>query len=47
MITTILGYFINKNWLLFTIFIGFNLFQFGFTNKCPLSTLLRFLGIKD
>ena len=29
----------------FTAFVGFNLFQFGFTNFCPLALILKKLGV--
>jgi hypothetical protein len=31
--------------LAFTAFVGANLFQSGFTNVCPLATILRKLGV--
>lgn len=34
-------------WLAFTAFVGFNLFQSGFTNFCPPSILLKKLGVRD
>ena len=34
-------------WLLFTGFVGLNLFQSSFTNYCPMMTILRKLGVKD
>ena len=34
-------------WLLFTGFVGLNLFQSAFTNYCPMMTILRKLGVKD
>lgn len=34
-------------WLLFTAFVGLNLFQSGLTNWCPMMTLLRRLGASD
>jgi hypothetical protein len=38
---------VNKWFLAFTAFVGLNLFQFGFTNFCPMGTILRKLGVKD
>lgn len=35
------------SWLWFTAFVGLNLFQSGFTNLCPLVTLLKKLGFKE
>jgi hypothetical protein len=39
--------FVNKWFLAFTAFVGLNLFQFGFTNFCPMGIILRKLGAKD
>lgn len=37
-----------SSWALaFTAFVGANLFQFGFTNACPMSWILRKLGVPD
>ena len=33
--------------LAFTAFVGANLFQFGFTNFCPLGMILRKMGVPD
>jgi hypothetical protein len=33
--------------LAFTAFVGFNLFQFGFTNLCPLSFILKKMGVPE
>ncbi len=35
----------NANWLWFTAFVGFNLFQSGFTRFCPMDTFLKKLGL--
>ena len=40
----LLAYYHNRNWLWFTAFVGFNLFQSSFTNFCPLEMVLRKLG---
>ena len=39
--------FVSRWALAFTAFVGLNLFQFGFTNFCPLGILLRKLGIPE
>ena len=39
--------FVSQWWLAFTAFVGANLFQFGFTNFCPLAIILRKLGVQD
>jgi hypothetical protein len=44
-----LGWFINPAWLLFTAFVGANLFQVSFTGFCPLEKILaavRFPGCR-
>jgi hypothetical protein len=38
---------VHPNWLLFTAFVGLNLFQSAFTNWCPLITILRKLGMRE
>ena len=39
--------FVSKWFLAFTAFVGANLFQFGFTNFCPLGIILRKLGVRE
>lgn len=39
--------FVSKWALAFTAFVGFNLFQFGFTNMCPLGFILKKLGVPE
>lgn len=34
----------NVNWLWFTVFVGANLFQSGFTRFCPLDIILKKAG---
>jgi len=38
--------FVAKNFLWFTAFVGFSLFQSGFTGFCPTEIILRALGVK-
>ncbi len=38
--------FVSQNFLWFTAFVGFNLFQSGFTKICPLTSILARLGVK-
>jgi len=40
-----LGHYLSPYWYFFTAFVGFNLFQSGFTNWCPMMTFLRKLGV--
>lgn len=39
--------FVSKYFLLFTAFVGLNLFQSGFTQICPLNSILAKFGIKN
>ena len=39
--------FVHQNFLWFTLFVGANLFQSGFTQLCPLASILRKLGMVD
>ena len=38
--------FVNQYFLFFTAFVGFNLFQSGFTQICPLNNILAKFGVK-
>jgi len=42
-----LGYWVNPYWFLFTAFVGLNLFQSGFTNWCPMMSILKKLGVRS
>lgn len=39
--------FVSPWWLVLTAFVGANLFQYGFTNVCPLGWLLKRLGVPE
>jgi hypothetical protein len=39
--------FVSKHFLWLTAFVGFNLFQSGFTRLCPLESILRKLGVRS
>ncbi len=39
-----LGYLVSPYWHLLTAFAGLNLFQSGFTGRCPIIPVLRRLG---
>ncbi|MGZ9031081.1 MAG: YgaP family membrane protein [Burkholderiaceae bacterium] len=39
--------FVSRWWLAFTAFVGFNLFQYGFTNFCPLGWMLKKAGVRE
>ena len=47
LISLLLAIYVNQNWLWFTVFIGVNLIQSGFTKWCLLETILSKLGVKD
>jgi hypothetical protein len=40
-------FFVSRWWLVFTAFVGLNLFQYGFTNFCPLGWILRRVGVPE
>ena len=42
-----LAHWVSPLWLLFAAFVGLNLFQSGFTDWCPMMTILKKLGIKN
>ena len=44
-VSLLLAHFHHPNWLWFTGFVGLNLFQSGFTNWCPMITILEKLGV--
>ena len=46
MATLALGHWVSPYWYLFTAFVGLNLFQSGFTNWCPMMTILRKFGVQ-
>lgn len=37
----------SKYWLIFTAFVGVNLFQFGITKFCPMGIILKKLGVAE
>ena len=42
-----LGYFVHPGFFLFTVFVGANLLQSGFTKRCPMITILRKAGVRE
>lgn len=44
-LSLLLAHFHSLNWLWFTGFVGLNLLQSGFTNWCPMMTILEKLGV--
>jgi glucan phosphoethanolaminetransferase (alkaline phosphatase superfamily) len=47
LVSVALAYFHSLYWLLFTAFVGLNLFQSSFTNWCPMMNILKALGLKS
>lgn len=47
LISLILAYYVNQNWLWFTAFVGANLLQSSITKWCLMDTILEKLGVKD
>ena len=45
--SVLLGWFVHPSFLWFTLFVGLNLLQSGFTNWCPMIAFLRRLGIEE
>ncbi len=41
-----LGYFVSPYWLLFTAFVGLNLFQSALTRWCLMEDILKKLGVR-
>ncbi len=41
-----LGTWVNPRWYWFTAFVGLNLLQSGFTNWCPMMTILKKTGMR-
>ena len=39
--------YVSAWFLLFTAFVGLNLFQFGFSNWCLMGAILRAVGVRD
>jgi hypothetical protein len=47
LVSLALGYLVHPAFLLFTAFVGLNLFQSAFTKSCPMMVLLRKLGVQQ
>lgn len=47
MLSVALAYWVSPWWLLFTAFVGANLFQSAFTNWCPAMAIFRRLGLPE
>lgn len=37
----------SQYWLLLTVFVGLNLFQYGITKFCPMAAILKSLGVPE
>ena len=46
LISLALAHFVNPAWIWFTVFVGANLLQSGFTNWCLMSVILKKLGVR-
>jgi hypothetical protein len=44
-ISVLLAYFVNINWIWFTLFVGVNLLQYSFTNWCLMEKILKKIGV--
>ncbi len=44
-LSLLLAHFHSQQWLWFTGFVGLNIFQSGFTQFCPLFTILERMGV--
>ena len=47
LISVLLAHYHSPYWLFFTGFVGANLLQSGFTNWCPMMTILKKLGVPE
>ena len=45
-LSVLLGMLVHPAFYWFTVFVGLNLFQSGFTNWCPMMALLRRVGLR-
>ena len=42
-----LGLWVSPYWFIFTAFVGANLFQSGLTKFCPMSVIMKKLGVPE
>ena len=47
LLSVLLARYHSPYWLLFTAFVGLNLFQSAFTDWCPMMTILKKMGVKS
>jgi hypothetical protein len=46
-LSVLLGVYVDPRFFWFTLFVGVNLFQSGFTNWCPMMSFLRKAGLRN
>jgi hypothetical protein len=44
-LSVLMAYFVNINWIWFTLFVGANLLQSSFTKWCLMEDILKYLGV--
>jgi hypothetical protein len=44
-LSVLLAYFVNINWIWFTLFVGVNLLQSSITKWCLMEDILKYLGV--
>ena len=47
LVSSLLGYFVNPNWFIFTGFVGAMLTIFALTGFCPMSIMLYLVGARE
>ena len=47
LLSVVLTAYVSPHFVWLTVFVGANLFQFGFSKFCPLAVLLKKLGMKS
>ena len=47
LLSLVLGLWVSPYWFILTAFVGANLFQFGLTKFCPMSVILKKLGVSE
>jgi hypothetical protein len=47
LVSLLLAFYVNQNWLWFTAFVGANLLQASITKWCLMDIILEKLGVKD
>lgn len=47
LVSIMLAYFVNINWIWLGVFVGVNLLQSSFTRFCPLEIILGYCGLEN